>query len=51
MMPFSFFAIDKPDDPVPVKSGDEIVVLYQTDINVWRDRESLQLMVKRIEKG
>jgi hypothetical protein len=44
-----FFAVESPDDPVPVKVGDEVQVVYQTDSNYWNGQDNLQLVVKRIE--
>ncbi len=29
-------------------NGDRIELLYKLDVNFWRNRESLQLMVERI---
>jgi single-stranded-DNA-specific exonuclease len=43
-----FYAIQNADDPMPVQHGDRVEVLYQTDLNVWKGQESLQLIVKRL---
>jgi len=44
-----FYAIDNPEDPMPVKVGDTVDVVYNTDVNEFRGNVELQLMVKRIE--
>lgn len=45
-----FFAVESPGDPMPVKVGDEVQVVYQTDSNFWNGQDNLQLVVKKIEK-
>jgi len=45
-----FFAVESPDDPMPVQVGDEVRVVYQTDSNFWNGQDNLQLVVKKIEK-
>jgi hypothetical protein len=45
-----FFAVESPDDPMPVQVGDEVRAVYQTDINHWNGQDNLQLVVKRIEE-
>lgn len=44
-----FYAIDDPEDPMPVKVGDTVDVVYNTDANEFRGNVELQLLVKRIE--
>lgn len=43
-----FFAIDDPEESMPVNVGDTVDLVYQTDINEFRGEESLQLIVKKI---
>ncbi len=45
-----FYALDKPGDPLPIQSGDIVDVVYTLNLNSWQGRQSLQLIVKKINK-
>ncbi len=45
-----FWALDNPDDEVPLKSGDFVQCAYKLNKNVFRGRENLQLMVQSLSR-
>lgn len=43
-----FNALEMPGDPLPINSGELVDVVYALNLNSWKGRETLQLIIKKI---